>query len=114
MPSREPWVTYLHRHIPELEVSWDVGKGIFDTFLRAMRMPKDREGCVMLEDDIILTKDFVVKARAEIEQRPTEIVKFFSRFKDDVTKGSRYMNGRSFSMTQAYYLPPGMAGRIAR
>jgi GR25 family glycosyltransferase involved in LPS biosynthesis len=106
--ARAQIVSYLQRHIPSLEVYWDRS----GSNLEGWRMVLGKAGSdpvVLLEDDILLTRNFVAKVKAAIVGRPDTLIQFHSRYKEDVTKGSRWRPGSSFLNNQAVYYPPGMA-----
>lgn len=108
IPDRASFVAYLKRHIPHLEVTWDTTRNAMDTFLVTMRNAGN-DPIIHLEDDILLTKDFVAKIEKAISERPNEVIQFFSRSNADITEGSRYRSGGSFLMNQCKYLPAGVA-----
>ena len=54
----------------------------------------------------------IYKIALEIEKRPDDVIQFFSMRKDDLTIGSRYINGGRFCMNQCFYLPAGMSRDI--
>lgn len=110
--SRMPNVRYLVRKIPNLVVVWDEIGLASDTFRRAWRIHQD-EPTVRIQDDIVLTKNFMSKILDVINERPTDCITFFSRSKYDRTIGSRYRPGRTWMMNQCYYLPPGAAARLS-
>jgi hypothetical protein len=109
MPERTSTVDYLKRHIPTLEVCWDRLKWPFGTFMDALRLAND-EPCVHLEDDIILTVDFVREIEEVIAARPNALIQFFSMRKADQTTGSRW--DRNFAMNQCWYSPEGYSTRF--
>lgn len=112
VPARKATVDYLQDRIPEAEVIWDHhGEGCWSTFLPALRMGDGPT--VHLEDDITLTRRFMIRVEAALAGHRSEVVQLFSlRAKDDQTIGSRY--DRKFMMTQAFYLPEGYGPRLAR
>ncbi len=112
IPDRVLFVDYLKRHIPHLEVTWDTTRNAMDTFLTTMRNAGN-DPIIHLEDDILLTQNFVSKIEQAISERPNEIIQFFSRSQADITEGSRYRAGGSFLMNQCKYLPAGVAKGIA-
>lgn len=112
VPKRANFVDYLKTHIPHLEVVWDTTNNAMDTFLTACRYTGN-DPVIRLEDDICLTKNFLQKAEAAIQERPNEVIKFFSRSKDDLEIGSRYKAGGSYIMNQCVYLPAGLAPKLA-
>ena len=109
--SRAENVEYLKAHIPNLEVVWDVRRDAMDTFLRGCKAGYGAS-VVRLEDDICLTKNFTAKAEAVIGCDPLQVIQFFSRSKYDLTLGSRFKNGGTFSMNQCYYLPEGISEHL--
>ena len=89
-------VKYLKTHIPNLEVVWDEKRDAMDTFLRAC-VASYGSSVVRLEDDVCLTVDFTTKAEAVIAKYPLHVIQFFSRSKYDLTVGTRFKNGGTFS-----------------
>lgn len=65
----------------------------------------EKSAAVILEDDIILCADFMKKALKEIEQKPNDLIQFFSMRQDDLTVGSRYITGSKYLMNQCFYAP---------
>jgi len=103
VPSRIEFINYLKTNLPEAEFCMDEKQSAFDTFLRSLEMAKD-EACVHMEEDIIITKDFVNKLIRAINQKPFNIIQFFSMRKKDITEGSRWDN--NYLMNQCFYAPP--------
>ena len=110
---RQPIVEYLQRHIPDLEVVWDRERGAMDTFLRHLDAAGN-EPVIRMEDDIILTKDFVPTILAAVEEHPDDLIQFFTRHKENAEQGSRWMPGRTYLWNQCSYLPAGMAHAIRK
>jgi GR25 family glycosyltransferase involved in LPS biosynthesis len=88
---------------------FDEKRDAMHTFLKALSMAGDG-ACVHMEDDIILTKNFLQKLTFEISQRPNVPIQFFSMRKDDLSVGSRW--DTSFMMNQCFYLPEGMSKEL--
>lgn len=109
--SRAENIEYLKAHIPDLEVVWDEKRDAMDTFLRACAASHG-SSVVRLEDDVCLTVDFTAKAEAVIAKYPQHVIQFFSRSKYDLTVGTRFKNGGTFSMNQCYYLPEGTSEHL--
>jgi hypothetical protein len=109
--SRREYVEYMQKHIPNLIVVWDEKNDAMDTFMRAWGQYPDRAS-VRLQDDLCLTKNFVEKVMFYIKQYPNDVIKFFSRSKYDITKGTRWRLGSKWMMNQCYYLPKGTSGKI--
>ena len=104
IPQRIKGVEYLQSKIPDLEIVMDTTRNAFDTFLHAMKIAGD-DSAVHLEDDAILTKDFLIKAEGIIRGYPDNIVQFFSRRQKDIKRGSRWEAGGNFSCNVGFYLP---------
>lgn len=60
---------------------------------------------VFLEDDIILCDNFYNKVINNINDKPTDLIQFFSMRKDDLLIGSRYIAGYKYLMNQCFYMP---------
>ncbi len=111
VPERQSWVPEVRQQIPHLEIVRDLTRNPLDTFLRAM-LEIGRDAAVHLEDDIVLTSDFLTKIETEIARQPLVLQQFFSLRKNDHELGSRFMRGGTFCMAQCFYLPPGHADAI--
>jgi hypothetical protein len=109
--AREPFVMYLQKHIPDLEIVWDEKRDSMDTFLRSTALVGD-DPAIHLEDDICLTKDWREKIEAEIALRPNDVINFFSRSKYDEGLGSHYKAGARFLYNVCYYTPAGFSRQI--
>ncbi len=107
--ERVGFIEYLHKHLPQAEWCYDRNRNAMDTFLAAMQMAGN-DPVVHMEEDIVLTKDFVPKIEAAIAERPDTVIQFFSMRKDDLLKGSRY--DRNYLMNQCFYLPAGYSTAI--
>ena len=104
MPHRAEFISYLRRLLPHAEWCFDVKRSATDTFLRGLEMAGD-DPSVHMEEDVILTNNFVQKLEAAIAERPNEMIQFFSMRIDDIRIGSRH--DRSFMMNQCHYFPRG-------
>ena len=119
VPDRTEYINYLKRVLPQAE--WCIDKRYNDgsisnlvkhmlNFIDALILAGD-EPCLHLEEDIILTDDFINKINLVIGQRPNELIQFFSMRKADIKIGSRYDN--NYMMNQCFYLPAGYSKLIA-
>lgn len=100
--GREDYNEYLAKHLPQAEWCFDTEKSAWSTFISSLEMAGN-DPCVHLEDDIILTKDFIPKLEAAIAEHPYDIIQFFSMRKADIDVGSRW--DRKFAMNQCTYFP---------
>lgn len=107
--SRAAYIEYLRAKLPAAEFCFDQHRDARETCRRAMAMAGDGPA-IHMEDDAILTRDFVAKAEAVIAAHPDRVIQFFSRRKKDVTVGSRL--DRSFSANVCYYLPAGYSREV--
>mgnify|MGYP000527357147 CR=1 FL=1 len=103
--GRESIVSNLLASLPEAEVCFDdTGKGAMGNFLKSLRMSGEAP-TLMMEDDTLLTEDFLPKVTDAINANPDSVIQFFSRNKDDLRIGSRWQPGGSFIMGQCHYMP---------
>jgi len=111
VPQREGWLPALQAEIPDLEIVRDRTRNSLDTFLLTLLTAGD-DPVVLMEDDIEPCRGLQAKVEAEIAKRPQCVVNFFSRRKEDLTIGSRWMSGREYLYNQCVYMPPGYCRRI--
>ena len=117
--GREWMLDHHRKQIPELEVAFDhfedtgLNDKAYQNFIQSLEMADPEQGSIHMEDDIFLTRDFKAKAEKAIAERPDDVIQFFSMRKKDLSEGSRYEYGRTFCMNQCFYLPAGMAGKLA-
>jgi hypothetical protein len=104
MPERTQMIRYLKRHLPTAEFCFDKKRCAIDTFLRSLDMAGD-DPAIHMEEDILLTQDFVEKAEAVILEHPCSLIQFFSMRPTDLKAGSRWDN--NFLMNQCFYAPDG-------
>ncbi len=98
-------VSEYQQTIPNLELCVDKTHNAMDTFRASLEMAGN-DGCIHMEDDIILCDHFVDRVVSEVMKRPHDVIQFFSMRKEDLTIGSRYIPGSRFMMNQCYYIPP--------
>jgi len=119
VPDRIEYINYLKRVLPEAEFCID--KRYEDktmspkikcalNFLDALMMAPN-EPCIHMEEDIIITEDFLDKINYEISKRPNEVIQFFSMRKKDIEVGSRYDN--NFIAALCFYVPAGYGKEMA-
>jgi len=101
--TRITYIEYLKKNLPTAEFCMDVKQDAFDTFLRALDMAKN-EPCIHMEEDVIITNNFLNKTKKAISEKPFNIIQFFSMRKKDLEIGSRWDN--NFLMNQCTYYPP--------
>jgi len=114
--EREVFVDYLVRNLPKPVVLYDNDDSgrlsnhrCKANFLRALK-ETDGEKAIIMQDDIMLCRDFFYKAVTEINRRPDTLIQFFSMRKGDLEIGSRWDN--NFLMNQCIYLPRGYGQKI--
>ena len=100
-------LTGYKEEIPQLELCVDTQKNAYFNFCKALEMAGN-DPCIHFEDDVLLCDNFVEKAMKEINEHPKDVIQFFSRRKDDLRIGSRYINGSQFSFNVCFYLPEKM------
>lgn len=106
--GREDYADYVKKHIKNLIVIKDDGRGPMKCFERALEASEE-DSAVHLEDDVILTNNFTNKIEKVILERPNMVCQFFSMRKADLQIGSRIENGSSFISALCFYLPKGMS-----
>ena len=116
--ARAPNVEYMKLHIPTLEAVFDTGNtsealrtSRQHTFFEALDLVGN-DALVLLEDDVVLTRQFCKKAEIAIEERPEAVIQFFSRRADDIRVGSRWQSGSAYLMNQCTYWPAGLAANV--
>lgn len=107
--DRTNYIDYLKEKLPNAEWCFDEKRNAMDTFLKALRMANN-EATIHMEEDIILTDNFVAKIEAEIAKNPDKVIQFFSMRKADLVIGSRWDG--NFIMAQCFYLPAGYTQEI--
>jgi len=108
--ERGEYREYLSRHLPLAEFCFDTTRNAFDTFEAALRMAGD-DAVIHMEDDAILTRDFLSKIEGYIKGRPDKVLQFYSMRPTDIVKGSRWES--TFSCNVCFYLPAGYSRRLA-
>lgn len=113
--GREHFVNEIVAQIPDVIVNYDdfTDKGKFTStayfnYQRGWKLAGEFP-CVQMDDDIVLTTNFVQKIKDAVAQYPNEVIQFFSMRKDDVKVGTRFEPVSNFLMQQCYYLPSGIA-----
>lgn len=115
-----PWDVRRSRRARELAqraaglIIWDEIHDGYDTWMNALNYAAMlNRAAIHLEDDVRLTNGWQAKAEAVIAARPHQVIQFFSNRAADVRDGSRDEPGRSFLMTQCFYVPARLAGPLA-
>jgi hypothetical protein len=93
---------YLKNNLKDAEWVFDTDGNAMNTFLRALDTAKYDE-CIHMEDDVILTNNFIYKINEAIKKMPSNVINFFSMRKNDLIIGSRFDN--KYCMNQCVYLP---------
>ncbi len=109
--ERQDCIDYLAKHLPNAEFCMDQKQDAMDTLLRSLEMAGD-DPCIHMEEDIILTEDFLPKAMKVITSKPFNFIQFFSMRKKDIEVGSRW--DRNFLMNQCFYAPPRYSNQIKK
>jgi len=107
-------ISVLVKNIPGLIIANDSdveGHNGMTNFINACRIAGDGPA-VHLEDDIVLCGNFYERITAIINEHPDDVIQFFSMRKDDLTIGTRYIDGSRFMMNQCFYTPPGFSREI--
>ena len=102
--QREAFLSYLQERLPHLEIVYDTTGDAWDTFMASLVL-QGADPAIHIEDDILLTRDFISKSEAVIAERPQTMIQFFSMRQKDLTVGSRF--DRKFCMNQCTDFPAG-------
>ena len=94
----------LHETFKQIEGQYQTcfAGNAMETFLKSCEMSKD-EDSLNMEDDIILTENFLAKAMEQINMTPAMFISFFT-LKNSIEKTSM-VAGRTFCMHQCVYQP---------
>ncbi len=111
MEKRTTYIPGVQKQIPHLEMVKDQKRDAMDTLMRAFEQAGG-DPCVQFEDDVILCNEFARKAEAAIAERPDRVINFFSRRKEDLTRGSRYQPAKQFLYMQCVYFPVGYCRQL--
>lgn len=104
-----------------LESLWEWAEPIWDEDHNAChtlrRVLDSNEPMLVMEDDIELCKNFLEKAKKEIDEHPNSFVMFYSCKTWEVEEAKNKENGipynRPFVYTQAYYVPAGIGKNLS-
>lgn len=104
-PERQANVEQMQRQIPALEVVLDeIGDGYASFFEACHRL--NSTGGVLLEDDVLLCRNFPERVEVIIAEKSTDrLISFFERPKIDLS--TQLVAGSQFMWMQCIYLPPG-------
>lgn len=111
-PERKENVKIIKQKIPELEIFTDTIGDYYKLFFDICD-EIDSTGAVVLEDDVLLCKNF--KERLELivlEKGFDKVINFFEKPK--VKLETAYIGGSNFLWMQCVYFPPGLPGRFEK
>ena len=111
MPERIDNVNAMEQQLPDLIKNYSPDKDAMGGYLDCLKVGGNVP-MVLLEDDVVLCKDFKNKILRVIAEKKNVIIQFFSMRKKDLTIGSRYEYGRTFCMNQCVYFPKGYGNLI--
>lgn len=110
-PGREEYARYVTTLLPDALVSMDRAKNAMSNFIQSLKMAGEG-AALQLEDDLELTTGFRAKVNSAINCNPGSVIQFFSRKKDDLTVGTRWLTGATFMGALCFYLPPGYSSAL--
>lgn len=109
-PERLNNVEKMKIQIPSLEVQVDHVGDWYGSFFDVCRKI-DATGAVILEDDVLLCRNFSQRIEGVIEDKGTDkVFNFFEKPK--VKLETAYVGGSNFLWMQCIYLPPGLPGKM--
>lgn len=112
-----PWEPVRTKNAIELtrvtggQVIWDQDFSGLETFLKVLEAAGDGP-FILLEDDVILAKDWRRRVEVVIRKHPKMLILFFSMHPIDMVMGSRRMEPDTYYSTLCAYFPPTYAARI--
>lgn len=108
-PDRLQNVEILRSLIPQLEVIVDEKRDGYATLLDACHR-LDSTGGVLLEDDVLLCRNFTTRIEEIIQRKQQYVINFFEKPK--VPLNTSLVGGSQFLWMQCIYLPPGFPGKM--
>lgn len=103
--ERQENAAFVKDLLPELEIiNADINKcDLFMTYIENI-ICKNCDGIVMMEDDILLCKNFKCRVESSIQEHENDVIQFFSKpLAKNLERG--YKNGKDFSGTVCNYYP---------
>lgn len=98
-----------------VEVIWDQDHNSCHTLCRTL---DSDESMLVMEDDLELCKNFLSKAKKEIEGHPNSFVMFYSCKKWEIVEAKHKEEwlpyNQPFVFTQAYYIPKGIWKKLSK
>lgn len=95
----------MQEQIPDLVMYYGDNGDVFKKFINCFRLEEEYDGLVLLEDDIILCRDFYNRIMVEINRRPHDIISFFEKPLTKKALASGYMAPSEFLYNQCNYYP---------
>lgn len=86
------------------EVVWDRTFSIMDTW-RSLLHRIGSDPAIVLEDDVVLARDWRARVEEAIAEHPDAVIQFFSRF----APNPGWRRPLTYEMNQCHYLPAGAA-----
>lgn len=95
----------IAEQIPNCVLYYGDNDDVFKKFINCFRLEKEYTGLVLLEDDIILCKNFYDRIIKSIKERPNNIISFFEKPLTKKELTSKYMAPSEFLYNQCNYYP---------
>ena len=108
--SRRAFVEETLKQIPDAIVYYDEFGDAMKSYLHVCKNIIKGQPAVLLEDDIVLTKDFKNKVEAVIREHPDTLINFFSLSKNYTEP--HWKKGREYCMNQCEYFPEGFSLKV--
>lgn len=105
IPERIENAKKISKQIPNCILYYGDNDNVFNKFINCFKLEKEYTGLVLLEDDIILCKDFYNKIIAEIKDKPNDVISFFEKPLTKKELKSGYMAPSNFLYNQCNYYP---------
>lgn len=94
----------LHESFKQIEGQYETcfAGNAMETFLKSCEMSQDND-CLNIEDDVILTDNFLEKVKEQVALAPAIVIQFFT-LKKSITK-TTMISAKTFCMNQCVYQP---------
>lgn len=107
-------VEIMKKSLPNLSVKMSGREHLFENFINTFNIENDSTGLVLLEDDIILCKNFQSRCENLISSRPNEVISMFEGPCSKKELHSEYRNGRIFMCNLCNYFPKFVCNELAK
>lgn len=98
-------VKLLQNEIPDLFIYDTDNDDVFQKFINCFNVEDSYDGLVILEDDVLLCKDFYNKINSIIHENKTNVISFFEKPNSTKPLFTKYNKGYEFLYNQCNFYP---------